>query len=186
MQHFYGSIPGWFSFAGVYRDAVAAAPKTGAHFVEVGCWKGKSAAFMAVEIANSGKAIAFDCVDHWLGSAEKPHQNDVDVQAGRLFEVFTRNTLPVAGYINARREPSVAAAATYADKSLDLVFLDAAHDYDSVRADLAAWLPKLKAAGTIAGDDWNWSGVRAAVSEVLGAAELLGNGRGVHWRVLRS
>jgi hypothetical protein len=108
--HFYQRVPGWFAFAGVYRDAVRSAPKSGATFVEVGSWKGKSAAFMGVEIANSKKAIEFYCVDHWRGSDEAAHHADPDVRAGRLFEVFLKNIKPVADYIRPLRAPSVAAS----------------------------------------------------------------------------
>ncbi|MEQ1403839.1 class I SAM-dependent methyltransferase [Neorhizobium sp. Rsf11] len=49
---------------------------------------------------------------------------------------------------------SIEAATTIADGSLDLVFLDADHSYDAVRADLSAWLPKVKAGGWIGGHDF--------------------------------
>lgn len=39
----------------------------GAVFVKVGCWKGRSAAFLGVDILRSGKAIALHCVDHFRG-----------------------------------------------------------------------------------------------------------------------
>jgi hypothetical protein len=37
----------------------------------------------------------------------------------------------------------------------------------------------------IAGDDWNWEGVKRAVTERFGAGavEVLGDGKGRHWRV---
>ncbi len=49
---------------------------------------------------------------------------------------------------------SLDAAATFADESLDFIYLDADHSYEAVRADLAAWYPKLKPGGLIAGDDY--------------------------------
>ena len=67
MKHFYEEIEGWFQFSKPYLEAVASA-RDGAVFVELGCWKGRSASFMGVEIVNSGKAIEFNCVDHWKGS----------------------------------------------------------------------------------------------------------------------
>ena len=66
MEHFFNKIEGWFSFGELYRDAVYNA-KDGDVFVEVGSWKGRSAAFMAVEIINSKKKIDFYCVDSWQG-----------------------------------------------------------------------------------------------------------------------
>lgn len=185
MQHFYRAIQGWFSFQGVYAEAVAAAPKAGAIFVEVGAWKGKSAAFMGVEIANSGKAIDFYVVDHWKGSDEPAHHADPDVRTGRLYEVFLKNIKPVADFVRPLRTSSVEAAKTFDDGTLDLVLLDAGHTYEDVKADLEAWLPKLKAGGVLAGDDWNWTGVHSAVLERFDAAavEVLGEGKGRHWRV---
>lgn len=184
MEHIYQNIPGWFNFLDVYRDAVREA-SNGAHFVEVGAWKGRSTAFMAVEIANSGKRIIFDCVDHFRGSDEAVHHADPDVQNGTLFKAFVRNVTPVIAFINVYRLSSVTAASGYLDQSLDLVMLDGAHDLDSVRADIRAFLPKLKPGATLAGDDWNWSGVKRAVSEAFAAdkIEVLGKDRGVHWRV---
>ena len=74
-DHYYEGIQGWFNFRRVYGEMVArAAP--GAVFVEVGCWKGRSTAFLGVEILRSGKAIALHCVDHFRGSDEEAHLAD--------------------------------------------------------------------------------------------------------------
>ena len=59
MQHFYKSskfTDDWFSFSKLYSDVVRQFP-SGSKFVEVGCYEGRSAAYMAVEIANSKKDI---------------------------------------------------------------------------------------------------------------------------------
>lgn len=37
---------------------------------------------------------------------------------------------------------------------LDFLYVDAAHDYDSVLADLKAWYPNVKSGGVVAGHDW--------------------------------
>lgn len=183
IRHYFQSVPGWFSFRGVYEDAVKEA-KDGAVFVEVGSWKGKSASFMGVEIANSGKRIEFYAVDHWKGSDEPAHHADLDVRNGRLYEVFLRNIKPVADFVKPLRTDSVTASKHFEDASLDLVLLDAGHTYEDVAADIAAWLPKLKPGATLAGDDYNWTGVRKAIEEAFaGRIEVLGEGKGRHWRV---
>lgn len=179
MEHFYDRIPGWFYFDKYYVEAVQAAPQT-AHFVEVGSFKGRSTAFLAVEIINSGKQIRFDCVDTWMGSEE--HQAggshpDASVINGTLFEEFIQNMQPAAGHYIPIRLPSVGAAYLYPDNSLDFVFLDAAHDYLNVRADILAWLPKVKPGSVLAGDDYGWPGVKQAVDELLPGAET-----GQFWR----
>ncbi len=184
MDHFYTNIKGWSKFLDVYKNAVEQA-QDGAQFVEVGCWKGRSAAYMAVEIANSGKDIKFYCVDHFLGSDEEAHKNAPEIIEGKLYDVFCQNIEPVKQYINILRMSSITAAACFPDQFLDFVFLDASHDLESVRADLAAWMPKMKPKSIIAGDNWKWSGVHTAVREWFGKeeVEVIEIPRGDHWRV---
>lgn len=184
MDHFYRKIQGWSQFIQHYEDAVKAAPKTGAHFVEVGAWKGKSAAFMAVEIANSGKDIKFTVVDWFKGSDERKHREDPVIQQDRLYETFMENIKPVKHLIDVRRGMSTDVAKQFADESLDFILLDASHDYLNVRADLYAWWPKLKPHGVMVGDDYKWIGVRDAVTEFFRkdpAAEPLGR----CWKVVK-
>lgn len=179
IAHFHDGIPGWLHCAGLYREMVEAAGD-GARFVEVGCWKGKSAAFMAVEIANSSKAIGFDCVDHWMGDAGRP--DDADVVNGTLYETFLRNVAPVRQWLRPVRMNSHEAAALHLGASLDFVYLDAGHDYRSIRADIDAWLPKIRMGGVLAGDDYRMAGVCRAVGETFGSdVEIRGEGKARHW-----
>jgi hypothetical protein len=56
MEHFYQNIDGWFDFQDIYSDVIRKLPNN-AHIVEVGAWKGKSTAYLAVEAINSGKIL---------------------------------------------------------------------------------------------------------------------------------
>jgi hypothetical protein len=50
----------------------------------------------------------------------------------------------------------------------DMIFLDAMHDYESVKADIDRWWPKLKAGGIFAWHDYghgDFPGVKQAVDE---------------------
>jgi beta-1,4-mannosyl-glycoprotein beta-1,4-N-acetylglucosaminyltransferase len=179
IMHYAEHVQGWFGGPDFefYRWCVAQVPSY-AHFVEVGSFKGRSSAFMAVEIINSGKQIDFDCVDTWQGSEE--HQagaisEDPDVVAGSLFEQFVKNMSPVAHKYKALRLASLEAATTYEDHSLDLVFLDAAHDFDNVKADILAWWPKIKSGGIISGHDWCHIPIVQAVTICLGLVNTMGN-----------
>ena len=175
MQHFYHGIHGWFNFQPLYQETIDNATH-GQHFVEVGAWKGKSSAFMAVEIINSNKNIEFDIIDTWEGSSDETgHMEDPDVIDNTLFETFCSNLSPVQDYINVVRSDSVEAAGLYEDESVDFVLLDGGHSYEQVKADITAWLPKVKKGGILAGDDYGHvdkrhlpkSGLAKAVDELL-------------------
>jgi len=162
MEHFYEDIYGFSQkdvFA-LYKKMVSRFD-SGSHFVEVGAFLGRSAVFMAVEIINSGKNIKFDCIDHWEGSEE--HNDNDKVNLETLYEDFLENTKPVKGTINPVRANSVEASHLYKPNSLDFIFIDASHDEESVKADLAFWMPRMKDNGVIAGDDINNEGVANAV-----------------------
>jgi hypothetical protein len=180
MKHFYTKIHGWCYCQELYEEMVEAAPQNGAKFVEVGAWKGKSAAFMAVTIANSDKDIKFSTVDTWLGSDERAHKKDTDILAGTLYETFLSNIEPVALYINPMRMTSVEASRRFSDGELDFVFIDASHKYIDVCDDINAWLPKINESGTLGGDDIGWSGVKRAVDETIGEGNYQIHGR--YWQ----
>ncbi len=74
------------------------------------------------------------------------------------------------------RLTSLEAAALIPDGSLDFAYIDARHDYESVLEDLAAWFPKVKPGGILAGHDYadiefkeNVFGVKSAVDEFFEA-----------------
>jgi|TARA_Y100000310_G_scaffold124722_1_gene123521 predicted O-methyltransferase YrrM len=160
MDHFYKNIYGFCDYTPLYRDVAERFP-SGSHFVEVGGFLGKSAAYMAVEIINSGKHIKFDVVDHWQGSAEHATADEINLET--LYEDFLKNVEPVKGIINPIRMNSQEASKLYKLNSLDFIFIDADHDEEAVKADLISWMPRLKEDGVIAGDDINNPGVANAV-----------------------
>jgi hypothetical protein len=74
------------------------------------------------------------------------------------------------------RMTSIDAAPLIPDGSLDFAYIDARHDYESVLEDLAAWYPKVKPGGILAGHDYadidfkeNVFGVKSAVDEFFEA-----------------
>jgi predicted O-methyltransferase YrrM len=171
MEHFYHNIgENWFTYGPFYQSMVQGAVD-GAHFVEIGSWKGRSASYMAVEIHNSNKKIKFDCVDTWRGSVE--HINDIFVKEDTLYSEFLKNIEPVKHIINPIRMPSLEACNLYADNSLDFVYIDASHEYEDVKKDIINWLPKVKNGGIIAGHDINCPDVKKAVVEIIPTAQAV-------------
>lgn len=157
----------WFNYPELYKKMVEKFP-SGSKFVEIGSWKGMSSAFMAVEIANSGKNIDFYCVDTWEGSVEHELYG---IDTSTLYDTFLDNMSPLQKYYKAIRARSLQAVKQFEDKSLDFIFIDASHEYEDVRDDIIAWLPKLKDGGVIAGHDYlnpDFPGVERAVKEILG------------------
>lgn len=65
------------------------------------------------------------------------------------------------------KKSTVEAAQHVPDNSLDFVFIDASHDYESVRADIRAWQSKVRAGGALTGHDADWLGVTRALNEEL-------------------
>lgn len=167
MEHIFQGVDGWFTFPNLYTSAVINA-EVGSRFVEVGAWKGKSACYMAVEIVNSNKDIKFDVIDTWEGSDEL--KSDPSVVNDTLYTEFLNNIESVKHVINPIRSTSLESSKLYEDSSLDFVFIDASHDYDNVREDIATWYPKVKSNGILAGHDYypegnDQCGVMRAVDE---------------------
>lgn len=172
MRHFYRNIGGWFDYGYLYDEAVDLSPPH-SKFIEVGSWKGRSASYMGVEIKNSRKHHRLFCVDTWAPAPEPWYKDDPDVKAGTLFETFLRNTQPVSDVVFPIRASSVEAAKKFADNSIQFILIDGTHDYENVKADIKAWLPKICSGGWLAGDDIDWPGVKEAVEECLGSSATI-------------
>jgi hypothetical protein len=141
----------WFTSPGFYKFIVNKF-SSNSHFVEVGSWKGKSSAFMAVEIINSGKNIKFDCIDLWGGNNVDGSQNNPNDNS--LYDLFLNNMKPLEDYYKPFRISSYEGAKLYKDNSLDFVFIDANHSYEPLKQDIQVWLPKIKKGGIISGHDY--------------------------------
>ena len=78
-------------------------------------------------------------------------------------------------YVNPIKGRSTEIVKKYDDNSLDFVFIDADHKYESVRADILAWMPKVKKGGILAGHDYIdcHNGVIKSVDETLSGFEII-------------
>lgn len=80
------------------------------------------------------------------------------------------------------RKKSIDAALDFEDKSLDFVFIDAAHDYENCYADIVYWHNKVRDGGYVMGHDWEHGacpGVQKAVVEYYGDS-VIGISEPVH------
>jgi predicted O-methyltransferase YrrM len=157
-------IPGWFDLPkAIAIQQVVKQLRPGARLVELGSFQGRSSVALAAVLPPGGVLY---CVDHFRGS-EEHHQARMEL--GDLQESFRRNVerFGMMDRIRVLALPTTGAADQFAAASVDLLLLDAAHDFASVRADLAHWYPKLKPGGFLACDDYhaNWPGVLQAIED---------------------
>jgi predicted O-methyltransferase YrrM len=177
MEHFYQDIEGWFSYDYIYKDIVEQADDDSL-FVEIGSFKGRSTAFLAVEIANSGKKIKLECIDpmklmgHYADSAvEKPKEFEGYGEAE-----FHQRLEPVKDYYKLHAMTSDEAAALYEDGSIDFIMIDGDHSYEGVKKDLENFLPKMRSGGLVTGDDAFVPEIVQAVKDVAGHLDPQFNG----------
>jgi predicted O-methyltransferase YrrM len=183
MEHFYRDIPGWFSYDYIYKEMVEVA-EDGDVFVEIGSFKGRSSAFMAVEIANSGKKIKFDCIDPFelLSHYAESAKGQPEIFEGYSSEDFLKRMEPANGHFNMMKMTSAEAAKLYANESIDFIMIDGDHEYEAVKADIQNFLPKMKKGAIMTGDDaFSPEILRAAQDALPGLNVQLING--IHWYV---
>lgn len=102
-------------------------------------------------LCQSNPSLRLLCVDAWRPyGGYREHVSEEKLQD---FYEETRERLKDQRAV-LHRSFSVPAAAHVDDGSLDFVYIDAAHDLPSVIADLAAWVPKVRAGGIVSGHDY--------------------------------
>lgn len=131
--------------------------------VEIGSWKGKSTICLA-KGTESGSRVRVYAIDPHAGSAEH-HANGKTIWT---YDEFKQN-VRVAGVehlVVPILKTSVEAARDFS-QAVELLFIDGAHDYESVRQDFEAWSPKMVEGGVIAFHDTTWPGPGKVVMESL-------------------
>jgi hypothetical protein len=95
-------------------------------------------------------------VDPWK-SFEGDYQdiaNVSDAEHEACLRETEQNLKSHAGRYAIHRKPSLEAAGTFADSSLDFVYIDANHQFQPALDDMRAWFPKVRAGGVLAGHDY--------------------------------
>ena len=165
-------IQGWLdpnSGGVLYQLACKVAPTP--NVVELGSWKGRSTAWLASGLRDRGAGQVL-AVDTWAGTSNEPGHARLlaGYAADQLFEEFGANMrrLDLQAQVVAWRMTTLEAARRW-DRgvSIGLLHIDAAHDYDSVRADFEHWSPHVVAGGLVVFDDVpTWPGPTRLVSEL--------------------
>ncbi len=131
--------------------------------VELGSWLGASAIPVSRSIRRWGGTLT--CVDTWAGEVNQP-SGTVRGQSPWMLVSFARNLIDagVSGSVRLVPATTLDAASRWLGL-IDYLYVDADHAYDSVLADLRAWVPWVRPGGLIVGDDYDndlYPGVKAA------------------------
>lgn len=140
--------------------------------VEVGTWMGASAIQAADIIRDLGRNDIVICVDTWLGSPE--HFKTVSRVNGfpTFYYTFLQN---VVNHGHQSRIVPIPLPSLQAlpilhqlfPNKVDLIYIDAAHEYLPVYLDVVNYWNLLKQGGRMLGDDYteNWPEVKKAVNQ---------------------
>jgi predicted O-methyltransferase YrrM len=137
--------------------------------VEIGCWAGRST--RALADSTSGEIYA---IDTWNGDGAPGVQQAIhrELLHGKpedwLLGQFNTNTADLKN-IHIMQMTSLEAAVKLRDQKFDMIFIDASHDYENIKADILAWRSLLSEGGLLCGHDYvqSWPDVGRAVDELL-------------------
>ncbi len=147
-------------------DRLPSDPVRGA---EIGVFKGAMSSALL-----SRKDLSLVMVDSWAGEGADYvgegdfHSRLSQDQQDSYYKTTLQNVVFAGDRAAIIRKSSLQAAEYIEDGSLDFVFIDADHSYEGCKADIAAWLPKLKPGGLLSGHDYDhpeFPGVKLAVDE---------------------
>jgi hypothetical protein len=149
--------------------------------VEVGVYMGGTTWYGAQAARDSFSRYV--CVDHWRGADDLAVDDDI-------YEAFQANLRDanLTDTVEIKRMSSLAAAAEFADESIDLIFIDGDHTHEGCKADILAWLPKLKEGAVMLGHDHSqrhFPGVVRAVKEIFGKPDEVSPGEYAIWKVTK-
>jgi len=164
MINFYDDITTFYGFYDLMGEII---PNNG-RWLEVGAWLGNSIVYAANLTSALDKKIHFTVVDKWERYPELEHfWNLYGWNDDGAYNQFLENTKKFSN-IKHIRNTSWDAAKLLPDNYFDFIFIDGAHDYNTVAKDIRAFYPKVKIGGFIAGDDFGtkkFVGLTEAVNE---------------------
>jgi SAM-dependent methyltransferase len=162
--------PGSAQVTGLTDFIATLSPET--RMVEIGCYRGEATAFFLTRVAH------VVCVDPWKDYLEFNNASEPITMTGMdaIEQEFDAVAATTPHRVLKVKLPSLEAAAQFPDGTFDLVYIDGNHGYLDVLEDIAAWLPKVKEGGLLAGHDYDVlarPGVPRAVQESLGMPDAV-------------
>lgn len=130
--------------------------------VEIGCKEGRFTKYILDNFPN----IRVTTVDPWEEAESNAAEGYENWKWDEIKEEFWNNVGSNSRHMH-YQTTSLCAADKFGPRTVDVVFIDGAHDYRSVRADIAAWWPAVSEHGFITGHDYQhkFPGVHRAVAD---------------------
>ena len=134
--------------------------------------------FVVVEIGScegsSTELFALTCkqvyaIDPWEGSLRPNAQ--IEMIMSRQSEHKCRKRMIEYDNVKIIKGLSEVEVKNFEDKSIDAVYIDGAHDTESVVRDIGIWLPKIKDGGIMCGHDYSTSFIEQIVVNRFGFAD---------------
>ena len=118
--------------------------------VEIGVYKG----YNARRICKGAPGLKLYCVDSWEERDGGTRKEGFEV----MERIFRQTRDRLAPYPNCQliRGCSMDGVKSFEDESLDFVYIDATHDYESVMEDIVGWSKKVRRDGLVMGHDYRY------------------------------
>jgi glycosyltransferase involved in cell wall biosynthesis len=142
---------------------------------ELGSWKGRSTNALA-----SGCGGTVTAIDTFMGSQDPLDWTMEQAKKEDIYATFLENTKQFSNIV-VNKKDGTEASKDYADKSFDMVFIDAEHTYEALVNDIRHWKGKAKI--LLCGHDYcdAWKNVVRAVDEELGGPDEVHGSIWVKW-----
>ena len=141
---------------------------------EIGCAKGGTTSYLLHNLPS----LHLIAVDLWEFRSEVYEEREYSIRCKEdqktVFNIFKKVVNLYKKRLTILRGVSWEMAEQVPDESLDFIFIDADHGYESVKKDILAWFPKVKKGGLISGHDINLPGVYQAVQELIQDSKAAG------------
>lgn len=158
MGHVQGPLDPHNGLRGLY-DMIQHRFKDSVVMAEIGSFQGASTMLFSMF---AEKVYSIDCYDYPVPPTGRiPSHDQLFVDAEKIFLERTSN---IPNIIKIKKT-SVEASRDFEDASLDLVYIDAEHDYNSVNTDVSLWKHKVKNGGILSGHDWTLPHIFTILSE---------------------
>ena len=151
----YLSIDGWLTVdeAIALYELARSVPDREPVVVEIGSWQGKSSVVLGIGLKSKQGATLY-CVDPFDASGDGSSEKDYQKRRGELVGFLRERFLSNLQQTGVREMVKVLQGYSHEvvegfDQSIDLLFIDGDHDYESVLRDFRDWTPMVAEGGVL-------------------------------------